>query len=439
MSNPHSEEVAPRVLERAEHPLSRRMISANALKVLYRLHHSGYVAFLVGGGVRDLLLGNRPKDFDVATNARPEEVRRLFRNSRIIGRRFRLVHVRFHDEVVEVSTFRASPEPPEVPDAWEEEQPGEEEAAPAPRGDEEAYGSPAEDARRRDFTVNALFYDIATFAVIDHVGGIADLEARVLRTIGPADQRFAEDPVRMLRALEYSARLGFELEPEAAAGLRRQRGLIREAAPARLTYELLEGLRTGRAADIVSLWRTYGLWQEAFPSLPSSPAVEAVLAEVDRRVAAGEALGEAVLVGGLLLPTFHALLETIAGDGGRLSNPDLIERLRDLLGPVATSTHLANHTTHLLHHGLFNLSRLRRPPERGRQVVKLTRQESFPVTWDLARLSAAVGLLPAESFRAWSRAVGQVEAQGGEAEPEVVVDPVARTRRRRRRRGRRRR
>lgn len=159
---------APHILSRAEHPISRKNIDTNAVKVLYRLHRSGYRGLMVGGSVRDLMLGRRPKDFDVATDARPHEVRRLFRNSRIIGRRFRLAHVFFHDGIVEVSTFRRDPDP-------EERQGGNGDLLIT---DDNVFGSAREDAFRRDFTVNALFYDIADFSVIDYVGGVRDLEDR---------------------------------------------------------------------------------------------------------------------------------------------------------------------------------------------------------------------------------------------------------------------
>ncbi|MBD3853662.1 MAG: polynucleotide adenylyltransferase PcnB, partial [Acidobacteria bacterium] len=230
MGTPVHEGLAPRILTRPEHKLSRKDLSQEAIKVLYRLNRSGYAAYLVGGSVRDLLLGRRPKDFDVATNARPQEIRRLFRNSRIIGRRFRLVHVFFKGEIIEVATFRASPEPPETPDDWEEaeEEAAEEEAVtdpPRPRVQEDVYGTPAEDARRRDFTINALFYNIADFSIIDHVGGIEDLERGIIRTIGDPDERFVEDPVRMMRALEYAARLGFEIDPQTAEAIDRQKAL----------------------------------------------------------------------------------------------------------------------------------------------------------------------------------------------------------------------
>jgi poly(A) polymerase len=169
----------PRVLARADHTISRDSISENALKVLYRLHRSGFLAYLVGGAVRDLLLGRQPKDFDVGTNARPQQVRQLFRNARLIGRRFRLARIAFAGEIVEVATFRRSPEPPEMEE-------GETTDVLAPIADAEEYGTPEEDAWRRDFTINGLFYNIADFRVIDHVGGLDDLRGWSARSARPA-------------------------------------------------------------------------------------------------------------------------------------------------------------------------------------------------------------------------------------------------------------
>ncbi len=187
-----------------------------------------------------------------------------FRNSRVIGRRFRLVHVYFRAGIVEVATFRASPEPPESPNDWEEAAAEEEEEStttdrPQPATEDVVYGTPAEDARRRDFTVNALFYNIADFSIIDHVGGIDDLERGLIRTIGDPDQRFIEDPVRMMRALEYSVRLGFEIDPRTSEAIIAQRDLISDASAPRLTYELLESLRSGHAAGIHEAWRRSGV------------------------------------------------------------------------------------------------------------------------------------------------------------------------------------
>ncbi len=422
------------------------------MKVLYRLHRSGYLAYMVGGAVRDILLGRRPKDFDVVTDARPKEIRRLFRNSRIIGRRFQLVHVLFRDEVVEVSTFRASPEPPEVPEHWQDE--GEEaggetadeaadeaaveaadEATPVATEEETEFGTPSADAWRRDFTVNALLYDIATFSVIDYVGGLEDLERRVLRSIGPAERRFAEDPVRMMRVLEYSVRLGFELEATTAAALEQCSRLITQASPARLTYELMEGLRSGHAEGIWAAWEAAGIVARAFPEAAGSHGLGPILAGIDRRHANRERLPDATVLGSLFLPQAVAVLEEALPPQGRLNKQLLLDRLDEILKPAASRMLLSSRTVHLMRHGLFTLGRLRRPPERGRQVNRMTRQDYFRVGWDLFNLAAEAGLLPAESGRAWSRVLAPAEADPAEqVEPEATGDPAVRPRRRRRRR-----
>ena len=431
---------SPRVLTRPEHRLSRKKMSPNALKVLYRLSRAGYLAYLVGGGVRDLLLGGNPKDFDIGTNARPEEIRRLFKNSRIIGRRFRLVHVFFRGEVIEVSTFRASPEPPEGPDDWEEGELEEREAVapdePGPKAvrDDNTYGTPEEDAWRRDLTINALFYDISDYSVIDWVGGLDDLERRIIRTVGPPVTRFEEDPVRMMRALEYAVRLGFDLEPETDEAIHACHGLIDGGVPARLTYELMEGLRSGHAAGIWDRWDRYGLLGSAFPELDlERDRILPLLRCVDTRVSGGARVADATTIASLFLPGFSRLLTEMTADGGRLANGVFLDRLRVMLEPATTHMMVSNQCFHQMYHGLFALTKMRRPPERGRQVLKLTRHESFPVAWDLYEIGTEVGLLSGESRDAWIRAVGQVRNAPPGREPEVVVDPVKRTRRRRRR------
>ncbi len=438
MTLPATESIQPRILTRPEHQLSRRKISPNAIKVMYRLNRAGYLAYLVGGGVRDILLGRSPKDFDIATNARPEEIRSLFRNSRVIGRRFRLVHVLFRDEVVEVSTFRASPEPPEVPDAWDEAEPGEAaaETEEIAVGEEPCeYGTPAEDAWRRDFTVNALFYNIGDFSIVDWVGGLDDLGAGVLRVIGEPARRFEEDPVRMMRALEYAVRLGFTLDPATDEGIRASSGRIAEAAPPRLTYELIEGLQSGSAAGICSAWRAYGIFDAVFPELARGwRGVETILREIDRRVEARRRTDEATLLGSLLLPQYSEIERAAAGANGRIDNPVLLERLRGLLAPIGTRMHLANHTLHQMAQGLFTLSKLRQPPERGRQVLKLTRQNYFPVAWAIAEIGVESSVLSREGFAGWQRAVQQIGRVAGVEEPTLESEAPRRRRRRRRRR-----
>jgi poly(A) polymerase len=439
MRTPTTEDVPPRVLARPEHRVSRGDLSPEALKVLYRLHRSGYAAYLVGGSVRDLLLGNRPKDFDVATNARPQEIRSLFRNSRTIGRRFRLVHVYFRGGTIEVATFRASPEPPESPQDWEEAVAEEAEvnaANESPRAlvEEVVYGTPAEDARRRDFTVNALFYNIADFSVIDHVGGIEDLERGVLRTIGEPNQRFIEDPVRMMRALEYSVRLGFEIDPVTQEAIDAQQDLITEASAPRLTYELLESLRSGHAAGIHEAWRRAGVFTRAFPDIPiDTDESMHVLQMVDKEIASGREFSDPSLIGCYFLGRFLAIAEEETSDTGRIDNPQLLDRLRASLEPASTSMHLSNQTLHLMHQGLFALTKMRRAPERGRQVLKMARQDYFQVAWDLYSFAVELGYISAQASQGWKRALRKVGAKNQRDEHRRRVPRSGRRRPRRRR------
>jgi hypothetical protein len=240
----------PRILQRPEHTVSRKDIDPDALKVLYRLKNHGYLAYMVGGGVRDLLVGRKPKDFDVGTSAHPQQVKKLFRNCFIVGRRFRLCHVRFGRKVIEVSTFRRQ--------------------AAAEEGDtlirrDNTFGTPEEDAFRRDFTVNALFYDIATFAVIDYVEGLEDLQKRTIRTIGDPAVRFQEDPVRMLRAVALAARLGFTIERDTLEAIRALRGEIVKSSPARLLDEIYKILRQGASRKTFEMLHQVGLLAYLLP------------------------------------------------------------------------------------------------------------------------------------------------------------------------------
>ena len=299
--------VAPNIIPRAGHSISRQRIDPDALKVLYRLHQADHVAYLVGGGVRDLLLDRRPKDFDIGTSAHPYEIKRLFRNCWIIGRRFRLAHVRYGQKVIEVATFRR-----QVPAGSEEEPPTHVEsqatAAAAELHRDNTFGTPEEDAFRRDFTVNALFYDIGTFAILDYVGGLDDLEARVIRCIGDPDARFPEDPVRMLRAITLASRLDFTIDEAVRMGITRHRTLITQSAPARLTEECYKILRAGAAERTFAQLVESGLTEGLIPELQRDPpdALWQSLARLDayrrRFTQVPESLTNAVLVGSLLVP-----------------------------------------------------------------------------------------------------------------------------------------
>lgn len=264
---------APLVIPRDEHCISRSNISSNALKVLYRLHEAGFQAFLVGGAVRDLLLQRTPKDFDVATNAHPEDVRHLFRNCRLIGRRFRLAHVHFGREIIEVATFRAAAAP-EREDADEEGvEPEALEDNPHRAVDERGrilrdnmYGTVDEDVWRRDFAANALYYNIEDFSVWDYVGGVADIAAKRLRLIGDPEQRYREDPVRMLRAVRFAAKLDFTLEAATEEPIRRLAFLLDGVPAARLFDETLKLFLSGYGARAHELMKSYGLFEHLFPA-----------------------------------------------------------------------------------------------------------------------------------------------------------------------------
>ena len=336
----------PTIIPRAEHIISRRDVDPDALKVLYRLHEHHYIAYLVGGSVRDLLLNRRPKDFDIGTSAHPHQVKKLFRNCWIIGRRFRLAHVKFGPKTIEVATFRrhvaASAMTPEAEVADESSNvPAESQdtAPPRRRADDHliqrdnTYGTPEEDAFRRDFTVNALFYDIGTFSIIDYVGGLDDLDARVIRCIGDPDVRFLEDPVRMLRAVVLAARLQFSIDPPILEAIADHRHEIARSAPARLVEEYYKILRSGHAKEAFKQLRDTGLLKAITPELAAAAdSVWQSIAALDdyraRFDAAPDSLTNAILAGTLLFP-----LELVAR---RRFSADALERRVELgLLPIA--------------------------------------------------------------------------------------------------------
>jgi len=239
----------PVVLERPEHCVSRKNISSAAIKVLYRLKDEGYTAYIAGGGVRDLLLGRHPKDFDVATNATPEQIRKMFRNCRLIGRRFRLAHILFRGEVIETATFRAPVPADEEAHCTDTFRTGDDGMVMR----DNVFGTPEQDALRRDFTINALFYNIADFSIIDYADGLEDLKRKTIRVIGDPDTRFTEDPVRMVRAARFAGTLGFEIEEKAFDSICRNKDKLALAAPSRMYEEVQKLFFCGHAKDVF-LW-----------------------------------------------------------------------------------------------------------------------------------------------------------------------------------------
>ena len=454
----------PRIIPRAEHPISRGYIDPDALKVLYRLHRAGYKAYLVGGSVRDLLTGRTPKDFDVGTDARPQDVRRLFRNSRVIGRRFRLAHVLFDSgKVVEVSTFRRRPEPAEA----EQGRTGDDDLLI--RSDN-VFGTPAEDAVRRDFTINGLFYDIATFAVLDYVGGVEDLEQRLVRTIGDPEIRFREDPVRMMRACEFAARLGFEMTPEVRNAIDENRQEIRKSAAPRVTEELLDPLRRGWGAATYRLWSETGLLGEIFPELEKEAGGKhrgtglfwKMLAETDRRRAGGETLTDSVLLAVVFLPLLFAAIR--ARSGGHVDAQRLLLLLEEVVNPPSMRLSLPNAAIHDLKQGLFTMGRLAELRPGDPAARRLVTRGHFPVAVGALSIYAAASGRHADTALSWEdvfrRGGGRTQRPGEDlraaipfpealvphdtdAAPEILLPEEARPtsrlphRRRRRRGGRR--
>jgi len=464
-----------RIIPRSEHSISRSGISPNALRVLYRLREGGFQAFLVGGCVRDLLLGIEPKDFDVATDALPEEVRKLFRNCRLIGRRFRLAHVYYGRDIIEVATFRAATAPPPGqeslpdPDAEDEEESliEREDAELTEPADAEVfgdadterlfdktgriiydnvYGTVDEDVWRRDFTANALYYNIADFSLWDYVGGAEDIAARRLKLIGDPDTRYREDPVRMLRAARFEAKLGFELDPATAEPLARLRGRLADVPPARLFDETLKLFLNGCGVRGLEVLRRRGLLAALLPT------VDAYL-ESDRGASA-----EALLVRGLantdlrvsdgkpVTPSFlFALL--LYGPIARLIEAAPPERWHDVATILdACDRAVRDAQKHVLIPRRFSLGlremfalqpRLEHP--RGRRALRVLEHPRFRAAYDLLQLRAQAGLASQERADWWKRLQEvapaerepMLDALGGEAAPRP---PGARHGARRRRR-----
>jgi poly(A) polymerase len=336
----------PRIVPRADHPISRRDIDPDALKVLYRLRQADHVAYLVGGSVRDLLLGRHPKDFDIGTSAHPYQVKKLFRNCWIIGRRFRLAHVKFGTKVIEVATFRRQLAPGEevVQDGVPAPDPTTPEGAHLIHHDN-TFGTPEEDAFRRDFTINALAYDIATFSIIDYVGGLDDLHAGIVRSIGDPAVRILEDPVRMMRAVALASRLGFAIDPPVLAAIHLHRREIARSSPPRLMEEYYKILRAGASERAFRWLAELGLLEPISEELHrgADDSLWRSLARLDnyRRQfeSTPETLSNPVLLGTLLVPLGihlqHRRTEEKTG-APRLGALPLarrdLERLRQLLG-----------------------------------------------------------------------------------------------------------
>lgn len=359
------------VIARPDHPISRKFIPKNALNVLYRLHNSGYEAYLVGGCVRDLLLGLRPKDFDVATDAKPEQVKRLFNNCRLIGRRFRLAHVYYGHEVIEVATFRAG--------ATKESSKHQTSDSGMVLRDN-VFGTVDEDAVRRDFTVNALYYRVSDFAIVDFCNAMQDIQDRVLRLIGEPAQRYREDPVRMLRAARFAAKLNFTLHPDTQAPIESLAPLLSEVPTARVFEECLKLFLTGHGAASARTLNELKLFEHLIPATADYEERDWTLIfeglrDTDNRIHTHETTAPGYLFAVLLWPMYCEYLEDFENKHDAMD-----EVFRDLNQTISVPKRISLMTTAIweLQHRLESV--------RQHQVNRLLSHPYFRAAFDFLTL-----------------------------------------------------
>jgi len=420
----------PKIIPRAAHNVSRNEISKSALKVLYRLHKSGYQAFLVGGCVRDAMLELHPKDFDVATNATPEEVRALFGNCRLIGRRFRLAHVRFGREVIEVATFRAAANHKDDDHAHDEE---------GRIVRDNVYGTIEEDVWRRDFTCNALYYNIADFSIWDFTGGVRDVERRRLVLIGDPDKRMREDPVRMLRAVRFAAKLEFTIDHAAEKAMAKDVPLLANVPAARLFDEFLKLFQAGFAEKTFDLLRKYKLFAELFPmvdkELDEDPAflefVRAALKNTDRRVKSGKSVTPMFLIGVFLWNPTRKLAEQRRSEEKMSESQSLSLAAYELGAQQQRRIAIPRRFTVPMREMLSLQPRFMQT--RGKRAIKLLQHRCFRAAYDFMLLLAEVGQFDSQKAEFWTKVQAE-SAQERAGSFEINDQPKSGRRRRRRRR-----
>lgn len=419
----------PAIFPREKHGVSRKHISKNAQEVLRRLQEAGFTAYLVGGGVRDLLVGGRPKDFDVATSATPEQVRELFSNCILIGKRFRLAHIRFGNEIIEVATYRAPPR-------------GEESPHLHTLSDEgmilrdNVYGTLEEDAWRRDFTVNALYYDLEQLSILDYTGGMEDLTSKTLRIIGNPVERFREDPVRMLRAIRFMNKLNFSLQAELETLIPQMAVSLGDIPAARLFEEFIKLFMHGQGRDAFRLLEKYGLFYELFPYLmPFLNAhpeqafyrtfFENAFTNTDKRIAEGRPVTPAFLFAVLIWPLYQSYLQ---GETAK-------KRINLEEQEIALERALAQHRRHMALPRRFSLMireiwelQIRLENPKKKQVATLISSTRFRAGYDFLLLRFESGDLSAERATWWT-----LLQESDEATREQMINQLSPARRRRKR------
>jgi poly(A) polymerase len=406
--NPGS--TAPKIIPRAAHNVSRNEFSKSALKVLYRLHNAGYQAFLVGGCVRDAMLLLHPKDFDVATNATPDEVRALFGNCRLIGRRFRLAHVRFGREIIEVATFRAAAI--HVDDDVEHDREGR-------ILRDNVYGTIDEDVWRRDFTCNALYYNIADFSIWDYVGGVEDVERRQLVLIGDPEQRLREDPVRMLRAVRFAAKLDFSIDRPVVEAIHHHAHLLSNVPAARLFDEFLKLFQSGHAGRTFDLLREHSLFGEMFPDTEREilrdddflKFVRAALENTDRRVAAGKSVTPMFLLGVFFWEPIRNLAQDRRAEERMSESQSLSLASYDIVAEQQRRITIPRRFTVPMREMLALQPRFLQM--RGKRAMKLLEHRRFRAAYDFMVLQGQVGQVDADVVKFWTEVQTQSASERG--------------------------
>lgn len=421
---------APKIIPRAAHNVSRDEISKSALKVLYRLHKAGYQSFLVGGCVRDAMLELHPKDFDVATNATPEEVRALFGNCRLIGRRFRLAHVRFGREIIEVATFRAAANHSDDDHAHDAE---------GRIVRDNVYGTIEEDVWRRDFTCNSLYYNIADFSIWDYTGGVKDVERRRLVLIGDADKRLREDPVRMLRGVRFSAKLDFTIDSAVVTSMAKQVKLLANVPAARLFDEFLKLFQAGFAERTFELLREHNLFAQMFPATDEElnknttflKFVTSALRNTDRRVKADKSVTPMFLIGVFLWQPTKVLAAIRRSEEKMSESQSLSLASYELCAQQQRRIAIPRRFTVPMREMLALQPRFLHM--RGKRAVKLLEHRRFRAAYDFMMLLAEVGQFDADHAKFWTAVQNQSAAERA-VSFQIHAKPQSKRRRKRRRR-----
>ena len=423
----------PRIIPRADHNVTRKEFSESALKVLYRLHKAGYQAFLVGGCVRDAMLELHPKDFDVATDATPDEVKALFRNCRLIGRRFRLAHVRFGREIIEVATFRAA----SISDHDDH------------HSDEEGrilrdnvYGSIDEDVWRRDFTCNALYYNIADFSIWDYTGGFDDIKRKKIVLIGDPEKRMREDPVRMLRGIRFAAKLGFDIDEPVIRAIDHHAHLLPNVPAARLFDEFLKLFQAGNAERTFDLLRDHGLFREMFPATDEELTKDAdfmrftraALQNTDRRVRQGKSVTPMFLLGVFLWLPIKKHAEKRRAEEKMSESQSLALAAYEIVAQQQRRISIPKRFTVPMREMLALQPRFE--SKRGKRAMKLLDHRRFRAAYDFMLLLAEVGQGSMETAQFWTDV--QTQSADQRAESFQIGQPGTGAKKRRPRRRRRR-